>query len=73
MIIGTINHPLRVGHRYEDTIHDEGRGGGVYYVPFVVLREATFDEWFAENGGVTDAESIAEVRTSARFYVISVD
>jgi hypothetical protein len=71
MILGTQRHkPRKIGERYTgvwvgDTLHEDQ--------PFVVLREATFAEWVAEQGQM-GVEPIPPCDPSeALFYEVSLD
>jgi hypothetical protein len=71
MILGTERtKPREIGRRYVGIVID----GVDYDQPFVVLREATFEEWVAEHleqGGVAPVPRCDP--SEALFYEVSLD
>ena len=72
MIVGA-DTPQIVGQRYEGAITDRNRQW--QSIPYVILREATREEWEAELRA-THPEAEEEIRIArypAWFYEVSVD
>lgn len=72
------DHPYEIGHRAD------GVGNGVEDIdgvrheqPFLVMREATYDEWEAEylsdGGGMSAIRGFKNHHNHVWFYEVSVD